>query len=126
MNNRSKNIKAVEKARKTVRSNERITFDKTILRPVPYFTDIDTGYRNCGSMTYACELCSAMPYLGGKILDPDHRYSILSFRSALLAGKLHHISFRIHRASNVVYHSTTAELMVFIHFTKRYPIHIVM
>ena len=72
-NNSSKIRKAVEKARLTVGSNERIKFDKPTYCRVPYFTDVDSGYWNCVSMTYACQLCSPLNYLGEKILNLGHR-----------------------------------------------------
>ena len=48
LNISSKIKKAVEKARLSVGSYERIKFDKGTYRRVPYFTDVDSGFWNCG------------------------------------------------------------------------------
>ena len=80
--------KAVEKARLTVESNERIEFDKRTYRRVPYFTDLDTGYWNCGSMTYVCQLCSALHYLGEKNSRPGSSLLNPKFSECCASGQV--------------------------------------
>ena len=64
--------------------------------------------------------------LGKKILNPGYRYSILGFRSAVLANNLQRISFWIHCSSSVVCYSTTAKLIVVVHLQKRCAIRVAM
>ena len=57
-------------------------------RSVQYFVEPESDYLNCGSMAYACQLCSALHFLGERNKQPGSPLTYLKFSECCSSGNV--------------------------------------
>ena len=57
-------------------------------RSVQYFVEPEIGYWNCGSMTYSCQFCSALHFLGERNKQPGSAFTSPKFYECCSSGNV--------------------------------------
>ena len=74
---------------------------------VKYFFEPKSGYWNCGSMTHACQLCSALHFLGDKSKQPGSTLTNPKFSDCCSSSNITPVFPQVLLASSVISHLKT-------------------
>ena len=81
---------------------ERIEIRRDMLRKYKCLIETDTGYWHCGAMTYICEFCSALHYLGEMRIKFGSTFANPKFSDCCSSGQVTPHFPYLHHACNVL------------------------